>query len=280
MVPAAVFFSLVLSGCPPSPTEIRINAQISDASRFNPQVLSAGMGDDSEDNFSIRFTGVTEEDRISLGNNFTLQSVDSAGIVLQNDVTYTVINDAGVPWVEYSSDPKLYYFEANVHIPVGLDPRIRLLRVKLVPPVSAGRLPPYQIPIPPSQQVLDHFAVHGTAADLQDPSVAPGAMAFLPGQERYLYVTVKESGISVLDTRTDVFQQPSVVDLAVANAGSDDVSVLLSKEDGTFEKGTASPFTVGDDPSALTTDFIDGDKSIDVAVASRSTDTVAFLLGR
>ena len=64
-------------------------------------------------------------------------------------------------------------------------------------------------------------------------------------------------------------------DLAVANSSDDDVSVLLSNGDGTFQPQVT--YAVGSTPDALVTGDFNGDGRTDLAVASG--DDVSVLLG-
>jgi hypothetical protein len=64
-------------------------------------------------------------------------------------------------------------------------------------------------------------------------------------------------------------------DLAVANSGSDNVSVLLNRGDGTFLP--AVTFPAGIDPSGIAAGDIDDDGSIDLAVGN-SDGTISLLL--
>ena len=56
------------------------------------------------------------------------------------------------------------------------------------------------------------------------------------------------------------------LDLAVANAGSDNVSVLLGNGDGTFQ--SAVHHGAGGVPSSVATGDLDGDGDLDLAVAN------------
>ena len=66
-------------------------------------------------------------------------------------------------------------------------------------------------------------------------------------------------------------------DLAVANYGSNDVSVLLGNGDGTFQ--TQVTYAVGTDPSALVAGDFTGDGRTDLAVANLGSNDVSVLLG-
>jgi hypothetical protein len=68
-----------------------------------------------------------------------------------------------------------------------------------------------------------------------------------------------------------------VDDLVVANAGSDDVSVLLGNGDGTFQ--AALFFAAGDGPASVAVGHFDGDTALDLVVANQGSDDVSVLLG-
>ena len=67
-------------------------------------------------------------------------------------------------------------------------------------------------------------------------------------------------------------------DLVVANSGTDDVSVLLGRGDGTFEPEW--PYRVGSGPSAVVIADFNGDGRPDLAVANTGGETVSILFGR
>ena len=56
------------------------------------------------------------------------------------------------------------------------------------------------------------------------------------------------------------------IDLAVANCGANDVSVLLGNGDGTFQPQVT--YAVGSDPDAIVAGDFTGDGRIDLAVAN------------
>ena len=66
-------------------------------------------------------------------------------------------------------------------------------------------------------------------------------------------------------------------DLAVANYGSDDVSVLLGNGDGTFQAQVR--YAAGIGPIALVAGDFNGDGRTDLAVANCDSDDVSVLLG-
>jgi ankyrin repeat protein len=62
------------------------------------------------------------------------------------------------------------------------------------------------------------------------------------------------------------FNGDGILDMAVANSGTDTVTVLFGKGDGTFT--TSATYTVGNEPVALVAADFNGDKSLDLAVAN------------
>ena len=66
-------------------------------------------------------------------------------------------------------------------------------------------------------------------------------------------------------------------DLAVANEGSNDVSILLGNGDGTFQ--TQQIDAVGSSQTALVTGDFNGDGRADLAVVNAGSDDVSVLLG-
>src|SRR5262249_57760912 len=73
------------------------------------------------------------------------------------------------------------------------------------------------------------------------------------------------------------FNGDGVLDLAVANGGYNDVSVLLGNGDGRFE--VARSFGTGSCPISVAEGDFDGDGVLDLAVANYSSNTVSVLLG-
>src|SRR5215210_1218514 len=66
-------------------------------------------------------------------------------------------------------------------------------------------------------------------------------------------------------------------DLAVANKGDDDVSILLGDGAGNFDLD--DDYTVGDEPQDIVTGKFNADPDLDLAVANRMDDDVSVLLG-
>jgi FG-GAP-like repeat/RTX calcium-binding nonapeptide repeat (4 copies) len=68
-------------------------------------------------------------------------------------------------------------------------------------------------------------------------------------------------------------------DLATANAGSGDVTVLLGNGSGGFSDAAGSPFAAGTDPVAVAIGDLNGDGKPDLATANVNSNDVSVLLG-
>lgn len=85
-------------------------------------------------------------------------------------------------------------------------------------------------------------------------------------------------GTNPYSVATADFDGDGILDLAVANYNSNNVSVLLGEGDGTF--GTSAFFSVGNGPvSAIVAGDFNGDSHLDLAVANWYSHNVSILLG-
>lgn len=119
------------------------------------------------------------------------------------------------------------------------------------------------------------LVVAAALAALVIPAVAFAAAGDF-GQQSTSPETVGASPTSVVAANVN---GDSNLDLAVANGGPDNVSILLGDGNGDFTAAGTSPESVGTDPSALTFANLNGDSNIDLAVANSGTDNVTILLG-
>jgi hypothetical protein len=74
------------------------------------------------------------------------------------------------------------------------------------------------------------------------------------------------------------FNGDGILDVAVVNYNSNNVSVLLGNGDGTFQ--TAVNYTVGTEPSAITVGDFNSDGALDIAVADEIGETIAVLINK
>jgi hypothetical protein len=75
------------------------------------------------------------------------------------------------------------------------------------------------------------------------------------------------------------FNNDGILDLAVANADDNTVSILLGNGDGTFTPSAGSPVPTGGFPFYLAVADFNGDGFADIAVSNESDSTVTILLG-
>jgi hypothetical protein len=90
--------------------------------------------------------------------------------------------------------------------------------------------------------------------------------------ETTLGVGTDPRGISVADLNGD-----RKVDMAVVNRGSNTVSILLGKGDGTF--AAPANYATGVDPTAVAFGDFNGDGKLDLVTTNRASYTVSILLG-
>jgi len=75
------------------------------------------------------------------------------------------------------------------------------------------------------------------------------------------------------------FDRNGKLDLAVANSGSKNVSILLGDGKGGFAPATGSPFPAGDNPSDIAVGDVNGDGKLDLAFANHDTSYLVVLTG-
>ena len=71
----------------------------------------------------------------------------------------------------------------------------------------------------------------------------------------------------------------SPVDLVIANSTSNNVTVLLGNNDGTFNEAPGSPYPVGMNPSSVVVADFNGDGNLDFAVANKGDNTISVFKG-
>ncbi len=124
---------------------------------------------------------------------------------------------------------------------------------------------------------------HDGNADLAATSGADNTVIILLGHGDGTFTQANGSPISVGSfpeaVRTGDFNSDGILDLAVANAKDNTVSILLGNGDGTFTQASGSPVSVGAFPFFVAVADFNGDGFADVAVSNESDSTVSILLG-
>jgi hypothetical protein len=126
------------------------------------------------------------------------------------------------------------------------------------------------------------FDNNGTA-DLAVTSGFDNTVTILLGHGDGTFAPSNDSPITVGNfpqaVRIGDFNNDGRLDLAVANANDDTVSILLGNGDGTFTPATGSPVPVGGFPFFLAIADFNRDGNADIGVSNQSDSTVTILLG-
>jgi hypothetical protein len=101
-----------------------------------------------------------------------------------------------------------------------------------------------------------------------------GAGGFAPAAGSPVGVGFGPAGLAVGD-----FNRDGQTDLAVANIGDDDVTVLLGNGSGGFTQAAGSPVSVGNGPVGLAMGDFNLDGKLDLAAANSFSANVTILLG-
>ena len=109
------------------------------------------------------------------------------------------------------------------------------------------------------------------------PFFAPASSLLGQGDGGFEYVGLLGVGPSPSDIALADFDGDGVQDMAMAEAVSDQVSVLSGHGDGSF--GPAASFAVGDGPMGIAAGDVDGDGDQDLVAALSGDNEVAVLLG-
>jgi hypothetical protein len=75
------------------------------------------------------------------------------------------------------------------------------------------------------------------------------------------------------------FNGDGMLDLAITNAASNTVTILLGNGDGTFTQASGSPVSAGNAPEGIAVGDLNGDGILDLAVTNSPSNTVTILLG-
>ena len=121
--------------------------------------------------------------------------------------------------------------------------------------------------LPAGPNYLEVESLGGAGTYTLTTTLTPGAPPFQP----------IPAGVAPTSPVAGDFNGDGRTDLAVANFGFSDVSVLLGNGDGTFQDQVR--YAAGDHPSALVAGDFNGDGRTDLAVANWGSDDVSVLLG-
>jgi hypothetical protein len=101
-----------------------------------------------------------------------------------------------------------------------------------------------------------------------------GLAAKVATQRLNIRVGTSPSCVVIADLNRD-----SNLDLAVANSGSKNVTILLGNGKGGFTQAPASPFAAGDNPNDIAVGDVNGDGNLDLAFANHDTPYLTVLTG-
>ncbi len=104
--------------------------------------------------------------------------------------------------------------------------------------------------------------------------IGGGNGTFAPASGSPIAVGTAPSALAVADLNGD-----GMFDLAVANSGSNNVTVLLGNGSGGFTPASGSPVSVGTSPSSVAIADFNADNKLDLAVANSGDSTLSVLLG-
>jgi hypothetical protein len=97
---------------------------------------------------------------------------------------------------------------------------------------------------------------------------------FNPASGNPITVGTSPDGVAIAD-----FNGDGILDMAIANFGSNNVTVLLGNGTGGFTTATGSPVAVGNAPAAIAIGDFNDDGKVDLVVANSSDNTITILLG-
>ena len=125
------------------------------------------------------------------------------------------------------------------------------------------------VDVPAGPEYLEVENLGGASTYTLTASLTPSSTPFQP-----IPISAVDHPVAIV---AGDFNGDGRTDLAVANSGSDDVSVLLGNGDGTFQPQVT--YAVGSEPDALVAGDFNGDGRTDLAVANAGSNDVSVLLG-
>ena len=128
------------------------------------------------------------------------------------------------------------------------------------------------VDVPAGPEYLEVENLGGASTYTLTTSLTPSTSPFQPIPISTSFPQANPTAIVAGD-----FNGDGRTDLAVANYGSNDVSVLLGNGDGTFQPQVT--YAVGSGPVALVAGDFTGDGRTDLAVANSGDNDVSVLLG-
>jgi len=103
---------------------------------------------------------------------------------------------------------------------------------------------------------------------------ADAAVTLAPSAASPFAVGASPKGIATADFNNDGKQ-----DIAIANSGNNNVTILLGNGTGGFAASTGSPFAAGSTPMAVVVKDFNKDGKMDLAVMNQQSNNVTILLG-
>jgi hypothetical protein len=103
---------------------------------------------------------------------------------------------------------------------------------------------------------------------------AVSSSGFNPASGSPISVGTSPDGVAIAD-----FNGDGIPDMAIANFGSNNVTILLGNGTGGFTIATGSPVAVGNAPAAIAIGDFNDDGKVDLVVANSSDNTITILLG-
>ena len=121
--------------------------------------------------------------------------------------------------------------------------------------------------------IPDLVVANGTANTVS-VMLGTGTGTFIQAPGSPIAVGTDPQSVAIGDVNSD-----RIPDLAVADTGSNDITVLLGKGGGSFSPAANSPIAVGHAPSSVTLADLNRDKNLDLVVANSGDATVSTLYG-